>query len=54
MPSNWYIEDGSGRALAFLQRALRHSEFERHIWAYIAVEPDPTSEFIIRHQELMR
>jgi hypothetical protein len=39
-PAKWYIEDGSGRALALLQRILRCGEIDRTAWAYFGHEPD--------------
>jgi hypothetical protein len=51
-PAKWYIEDGSGRALAFLQRALRWGELDRTAWAYLGIEPDKCSPFIKSRPEL--
>jgi hypothetical protein len=51
-PAKWYIEDGSGRALALLQRILRYSETDRTAWAYLGHEPDERSAFIKSHPEL--
>ncbi|HLW88420.1 MAG TPA: hypothetical protein VKR57_07980 [Terriglobales bacterium] len=53
-PAKWYLEDGSGRGLALLQRILRYSEFGRTAWAYIGHEPDERSTFIKSHPELKR
>ena len=53
-PAKWYIEDGSGRALALLQRILRYGEVHRTAWAYLGHEPDERSAFIREHPELMR
>ncbi len=52
-PAKWYIEDGSGRILALLQRMLIHQEFWRIAWAYIGTIPDDGSHFIQEHPELL-
>jgi len=52
LPAKWYFEDGSGRALAFLQWSLRSGDVGRTIWAYLGCEPDPRSEFIRSRPEL--
>jgi hypothetical protein len=51
-PAKWYLEDGSGRALALLQRILRYGEVCRTAWAYLGHEPDEHSAFIKSHLEL--
>jgi hypothetical protein len=51
-PAKWYLEDGSGRALALLQRILRYGEAGRTAWAYLGHEPDEHSAFIKSHPEL--
>jgi hypothetical protein len=51
-PAKWYIEDGSGRALALLQRVLRNGEMHRTGWAYVGLEPDICSSFIASRPEL--
>lgn len=51
-PATWYIEDGSGRALAFLQRVLGWGELDRTAWAYVGNEPDKRSDFIASRPEL--
>lgn len=51
-PAKWYIEDGSGRALAFLQRIMRYGETGRTAWAYLGHESDESSAFIKAHPEL--
>jgi hypothetical protein len=51
-PAKWYVEDGSGRVLASLQRILRYGETRRTVWAYIGNEPDERSTFIKEHPEL--
>lgn len=33
-PARWYLEDGSGRSIALLQRILWYGETERTTWAY--------------------
>jgi hypothetical protein len=53
-PAKWYIEDGSGRALALLQRILRYGETGRTARAYLGHEPDELSPFMKDHRELMR
>ena len=45
-PANWYLEDGSGRALALVQRILRYGETSRIAWAYVGKTPDEHSRFI--------
>jgi hypothetical protein len=50
--AKWYLEDGSGRALALLQRILRYGEVGRTAWAYLGYEPDERSAFIQSHPEL--
>lgn len=52
-PAKWYIEDGSGRATALVQRMLKHDEEFRTAFAYIGVIPDKQSEFIKKRPELM-
>jgi hypothetical protein len=51
-PAKWYIEDCSGRALAFLQRILRYGEHGRTAWAYLGNQPDERRAFIRSHPEL--
>jgi len=51
-PAKWYVEDGSGRALALLQRMLRYGEIDRLAWAYVGLEPDEQSKFIQDHPQL--
>jgi hypothetical protein len=51
-PAKWCIEDGSGRALALLQRILRYGEVGRTAWAYLGHERDDRSAFIKLHPEL--
>jgi len=51
-PAKWYAEDGSGRALALVQRILRHGETWRTASAYVGKTPDEYSEFIRLHPEL--
>jgi len=53
-PAKWYVEDGSGRALALLQRTLRYGETGRTAWAYRGYEPDERSAFIKAHPDLTR
>jgi hypothetical protein len=50
-PAEWYLEDGSGRALALLQRILGQGEFNRTAWAYVGTEPDIRSSFIATRPE---
>jgi hypothetical protein len=52
-PAKWYIEDGSGRTLALLQRMLIHQEPWHTAWAYIGAIPDEGSRFIQEHPELL-
>jgi hypothetical protein len=51
-PARWYLEDGSGRALALLQRILRYGETERTARAYVGYVADERSTFIKDHREL--
>jgi len=51
--AKWYIEDGSGRALALLQRMLIHQELWHTAWAYIGTIPDEDSDFIQKHPDLL-
>ncbi len=51
-PAKWYVEDGSGRVLALLQRILSYGETERTAWAYLGREPDDRSAFIKSRPEL--
>jgi hypothetical protein len=52
-PARWYLEDGSGRSIALLQRILWYGEAERIAWAYVGQQPDERSAFILSHPELM-
>lgn len=52
-PAKWYVEDGSGRAIALLQRMLRYGEIDRSAWGYLGDQTDERSSFIKGHQELM-
>ena len=51
-PAKWYLEDGSGRALALLQRILRYGEANRTAWAYVGYTADERSAFIKCRPEL--
>lgn len=51
-PAKWYVEDGSGRVLALLQRALGKGELARTAYAYVGTEPDQRSSFIRGRPEL--
>ncbi len=53
-PAKWYLEDGSGRALALLQRILRYGEAGRTAWAYLGHEPDERSAFFKLHPLSLR
>jgi hypothetical protein len=53
-PAKWYVEDGSGRALALLQRILRYGEIARTVWVYLGDQPDERSRFMKDHPVLMR
>jgi hypothetical protein len=53
-PAKWYVEDGSGRALALIQRVLRYGEIARTAWAYLGDEPDERSRFMKDHPDLTR
>ena len=52
-PAKWYLEDGSGRALALLRRILTHQEPWRTAWAYLGVIPDERAGFIRTRPELL-
>jgi hypothetical protein len=51
-PAKWYLEDGSGRALALVQRMLRSGEPWRTAFAYLGIVPDESSSFIRSRSEL--
>ena len=51
-PAKWYLEDGSGRALALLRRILRYGETDRSARAYLGHTVDERSAFIKCHLEL--
>jgi hypothetical protein len=51
-PAKWYLEDGTGRAIALVQRILRYGEAGRTVWAYLGNEPDEQSAFIRSRREL--
>lgn len=53
-PAKWYIEDGSGRALALVQRVLRNGDTVLAACAYLGVVPDERSPFIQSRPELCR
>ena len=53
-PAEWYVEDGTGRALCFLQRVLGHAESRRVAYAYLGVVPDESSNFIRSRPELAK
>lgn len=54
LPAKWYIEDGSGRALALFQRMLVNQELWRTAYAYLGIIPDEDSHFIQKRPELLR
>jgi hypothetical protein len=51
-PAKWYLEDGSGRALALLRRILTHQEPWRTAWGYLGVIPDEHAGFIRTRPEV--
>jgi len=53
-PAKWYLEDGSGRALALLQRVLRYGEMDRTVWVYLGSYPDERSAFFDSRPELKK
>jgi hypothetical protein len=53
-PAKWYVEDGSGRALALLQRMLDRGELETSAYAFVGIEPDLRSSFITARPELVQ
>ena len=52
-PAEWYIEDGSGRAICFLRRLMRESDCTHCAYGYLGKSPDPKSQFIRSHPELL-
>ena len=54
-PAKWYIEDGSGRALAIMQAASSHVADQVVAYGYIAENPDYASTFMqCRFSELLQ
>lgn len=51
-PAKWYLEDGSGRGLALVQRILRFKELDRTAFVYLGSEADKRSSFIASRPEL--
>jgi len=45
-PAKWYLEDGSGRALAIVQTVSSRTEGQIVVYAYIANIPDRASTFM--------
>lgn len=52
-PAKWYIDDGSGRALALLRRMLTHQGTWRCAWAYLGIIPDAQATFMRTRPELL-
>jgi hypothetical protein len=52
VPAKWYLEDGSGRSLALLQRILRYGKVGQPAWVYLGHEPDEHSAFLKPYPEL--
>lgn len=50
-PAEWYIEDGSGRAVCFLRRLCNYPEENGTAFGYVGVEPDFKSQFMQQHFE---
>jgi hypothetical protein len=48
-PASWYIEDGSGRAIAFVANQLRFDAHAVLAIGYLGREPDRHSSFMQRH-----
>jgi hypothetical protein len=46
LPARWYLEDGSGRALAIIQTARNRTVGQIVAYAYIADSPDDASTFM--------
>lgn len=45
-PANWYVEDGSGRAVCFFSRLMRASNDSSRAYGYLGVTPDGKSTFM--------
>ena len=55
LPARWYLEDGSGRALAIMQTARNRTVGQIVAYAYIADIPDHASTFMqCRFVELLQ
>lgn len=48
-PASWYIEDGSGRAIAFLANQILFAPSRALSVGYLGREPDPLSSFMRQH-----
>jgi hypothetical protein len=54
-PASWYIEDGSGRAIAFVANQILFRSSQILAIGYLGREPDPRSSFMQQHfPELLR
>ena len=54
-PAKWYIEDGSGRAICFLRRLMRHEDDKSLAYGYLGKNPDHSSKFMQCHfRELLK
>ncbi len=48
-PASWYIEDGSGRAIAFVANQILFRSSQTLAIGYLGCEPDPRSSFMQQH-----
>ena len=48
-PASWYVEDGSGRAIAFLAKQILFGPSHILAIGYLGWEPDPLSSFMRQH-----
>jgi len=46
LPANWYLEDGSGRAIALVANQERFTSGQVLAYAYLGIEPDQSSSFM--------
>jgi hypothetical protein len=55
LPAEWYVEDGSGRAICFFRRLSRSADYTSRAYGYRGVHPDPHSTFMrTKFAELLR
>jgi hypothetical protein len=54
-PASWYIEDGSGRVIAFVANQILFGPSQTLAIGYLGCEPDPHSSFMQQHfRELLQ